>query len=117
MESRGMPTSRTSMLRMERKPPMVPPPPTSTLGVWVCQAMWLASRTWRTRAVNSELGSDLKSRDLKAVRKSVSGLVKLVYPNGELSMEELVECPLKYNPVSQRGPVWLEQPGEILGLL
>jgi len=31
------------------------------------------------------------SRDVKAVRKTVSGLVKLIYPNGELSKEELAE--------------------------
>jgi ATP-dependent Lon protease len=37
------------------------------------------------------LGSHLKSRDVKAVRKTVSGLVKLIYPNGELSRDELAE--------------------------
>src|SRR5215510_3043475 len=37
------------------------------------------------------LGSHLKSRDVKAVRKSVSGLVKLVFPHGEFSKEELAE--------------------------
>src|SRR3954449_198887 len=37
------------------------------------------------------LGSHLKSRDVKAVRKTVSGLVKLIYPNGELSKEEVGE--------------------------
>jgi ATP-dependent Lon protease len=37
------------------------------------------------------LGSHLNARDVKAVRKSVSGLVKLVYPHGELSKEELGE--------------------------
>lgn len=37
------------------------------------------------------LGAHLKSRDVKAVRKTVSGLVKLIYPNGELSKEELAE--------------------------
>jgi ATP-dependent Lon protease len=40
---------------------------------------------------NFSLGSHLKSRDVKAVRKTVSGLVKLIYPNGELSKEELAE--------------------------
>src|SRR3989475_5763997 len=40
---------------------------------------------------NFSLGSHLKSRDVKAVRKTVSGLVKLVYPNGELSKEEVAE--------------------------
>lgn len=37
------------------------------------------------------LGSHLKSRDVKAVRKTVSGLVKLIYPKGELSKAELGE--------------------------
>ena len=37
------------------------------------------------------LGSHLKSRDVKAVRKTVSGLVKLIYPNGELSTGEVME--------------------------
>src|SRR5579871_973298 len=37
------------------------------------------------------LGTHLKSRDVKAVRKSVSGLVKLIYPHGDLSKEELAE--------------------------
>ncbi len=37
------------------------------------------------------LGSHLKSRDVKAVRKTVSGLVKLIYPHGELSKDELAE--------------------------
>src|SRR5215468_10554740 len=40
---------------------------------------------------NYSLGSHLKSRDVKAVRKTVSGLVKLVYPNGELSKDEVAE--------------------------
>jgi len=40
---------------------------------------------------NFSLGSHLKSRDVKAVRKSVSGLVKLIYPNGELSKDEVGE--------------------------
>ncbi|WAS06086.1 protease Lon-related BREX system protein BrxL [Gloeomargaritales cyanobacterium VI4D9] len=37
------------------------------------------------------LGSHLNARDVKAVRKSVSGLVKLVYPHGEVTKEELAE--------------------------
>jgi ATP-dependent Lon protease len=40
---------------------------------------------------NFSLGTHLKSRDVKAVRKTVSGLVKLIYPNGELSKDELAE--------------------------
>lgn len=37
------------------------------------------------------LGSHLKSRDVKAVRKTVSGLVKLIYPSGELTKDEAAE--------------------------
>jgi len=37
------------------------------------------------------LGAQLKSRDVKAVRKSVAGLVKLIHPHGELSQDELRE--------------------------
>jgi ATP-dependent Lon protease len=37
------------------------------------------------------LGSHLNARDVKAVRKSVSGLVKLIYPHGEVSKDELAE--------------------------
>jgi ATP-dependent Lon protease len=35
------------------------------------------------------LGSQLKSRDVKAVRKTVAGLVKLIHPDGEVTKEEL----------------------------
>ena len=37
------------------------------------------------------LGSHLNARDVKAVRKTVSGLVKLVYPDGQVTKEELAE--------------------------
>jgi ATP-dependent Lon protease len=37
------------------------------------------------------LGSHLNARDVKAVRKTVSGLVKLIYPHGALSKQELAE--------------------------
>jgi ATP-dependent Lon protease len=36
-------------------------------------------------------GSHLNARDVKAVRKTVSGLVKLIYPHGEVTKEELSE--------------------------
>jgi ATP-dependent Lon protease len=36
-------------------------------------------------------GAHLNARDVKAVRKTVSGLVKLLYPNGELTKEEMEE--------------------------
>src|SRR3954449_1665307 len=37
------------------------------------------------------LGSHLNARDVKAVRKTVSGLVKMVYPDGEVSRDDLAE--------------------------
>jgi len=36
-------------------------------------------------------GAHLNARDVKAVRKTVSGLLKLVYPHGEFTKEELAE--------------------------
>jgi ATP-dependent Lon protease len=37
------------------------------------------------------LGSHLNARDRKAVRKTVSGLMKILYPHGEVTREELQE--------------------------
>jgi ATP-dependent Lon protease len=37
------------------------------------------------------LGSHLNARDRKAVRKTVSGLMKIVYPHGEASRDEMAE--------------------------
>lgn len=37
------------------------------------------------------LGSHLNARDVKAVRKTVSGLIKLVYPQGEVGREDVAE--------------------------
>jgi ATP-dependent Lon protease len=37
------------------------------------------------------LGSHLNARDVKAVRKTVSGLTKLLYPHGEITQDELAE--------------------------
>lgn len=37
------------------------------------------------------LGSHLNARDVKAVRKTVAGLVKLIYPHGEMDKAELAE--------------------------
>jgi ATP-dependent Lon protease len=37
------------------------------------------------------LGSHLNARDVKAVRKTVGGMVKLLYPTGELTKDELAE--------------------------
>jgi len=37
------------------------------------------------------LGSHLNARDVKAVRKTISGLMKMIYPHGEISKEEMSE--------------------------
>src|SRR5437763_1567253 len=37
------------------------------------------------------MGSHLNARDVKAVRKTVSGLIKLIYPDGEVSREGMAE--------------------------
>jgi len=37
------------------------------------------------------LGAHLNARDVKAVRKTVSGLVKLIHPHGDVSKEDLAE--------------------------
>src|SRR5262249_15126690 len=37
------------------------------------------------------LGSQLNARDVKAVRKTVAGLAKLIHPHGEVTKEELDE--------------------------
>ncbi|MCI0695647.1 protease Lon-related BREX system protein BrxL [candidate division KSB1 bacterium] len=37
------------------------------------------------------LGSHLNARDVKAVRKTVAGLIKLIYPHGEIAREEMIE--------------------------
>ena len=42
-----------------------------------------------------KLGSNLNQRDVIAVRKTVSGLIKIIYPNGEFSKEDVEEI-LKY---------------------
>jgi ATP-dependent Lon protease len=37
------------------------------------------------------LGAHLNARDVKAVRKTVAGMIKLLYPHGEVSKEEMME--------------------------
>lgn len=46
-------------------------------------------------------GSNLNQRDVIAVRKTVSGLVKLIYPNGEYTREDIEEI-LRYALVGRR---------------
>lgn len=48
-----------------------------------------------------KLGNNLNQRDVIAVRKTVSGLVKLIYPHGEFSKEDIEEI-LKYALVGRR---------------
>lgn len=38
------------------------------------------------------LGKDLNQRDTIAVRKTVSGLIKLIYPHGEFTKDDVREC-------------------------
>jgi ATP-dependent Lon protease len=47
------------------------------------------------------LGNNLNQRDVIAVRKTVSGLVKLIYPNGEFSKDDIEEI-LRYALVGRR---------------
>lgn len=47
------------------------------------------------------LGNNLNQRDVIAVRKTVSGLVKLIYPNGEFTKEDIEEI-LRYALVGRR---------------
>jgi len=48
-----------------------------------------------------KLGNNLNQRDVIAVRKTVSGLVKLIYPNGEFEKEDIEEI-LQYALVGRR---------------
>jgi len=48
-----------------------------------------------------KLGNNLNQRDVIAVRKTVSGLLKLIYPNGEYTKENIEEV-LKYALVGRR---------------
>jgi ATP-dependent Lon protease len=48
-----------------------------------------------------KLGNNLNQRDVIAVRKTVSGLVKLIYPNGEFSKDDIEEI-LRYALVGRR---------------
>lgn len=48
-----------------------------------------------------KLGNNLNQRDVIAVRKTVSGLIKLLYPNGEFGSEEVEEV-LRYALIGRR---------------
>jgi len=61
-------------------------------------------RKWSYADVIDEhftLGNNLNQRDVIAVRKTVSGLVKLIYPHGEYTKEDLEEV-LRYALVGRR---------------
>ncbi len=47
------------------------------------------------------LGNNLNQRDVIAVRKTVSGLVKLIYPNGEFGRDDIEEI-LRYALIGRR---------------
>ncbi len=47
------------------------------------------------------LGNNLNQRDVIAVRKTVSGLIKLIYPNGEYTKEDIEEI-LRYALITRR---------------
>jgi ATP-dependent Lon protease len=48
-----------------------------------------------------KLGNNLNQRDVIAVRKTVSGLIKLIYPNGEFTRNDIEEI-LRYALVGRR---------------
>jgi ATP-dependent Lon protease len=48
-----------------------------------------------------KLGNNLNQRDVIAVRKTVSGLVKLIYPNGEFARDDIEEI-LRYALIGRR---------------
>ena len=48
-----------------------------------------------------KLGNNLNQRDVIAVRKTVSGLVKLIYPHGEFTKDDIAEI-LRYALVGRR---------------
>jgi len=48
-----------------------------------------------------KLGNNLNQRDVIAVRKTVSGLVKLIYPNGEFEKDDIEEI-LRYALIGRR---------------
>lgn len=48
-----------------------------------------------------KLGNNLNQRDVIGVRKTVSGLIKLLYPNGKYSIEEIEEV-LRYALIGRR---------------
>ena len=58
---------------------------------------------------NFSLGSHLNARDVKAVRKTVSALVKLLYPHGDVSKEGLSELRVRSASAAWKWAVPQEQ--------
>lgn len=60
---------------------------------YLAEALKELRRRNYTEALDQDfsLGSHLNARDVKAVRKTVSGMIKIVHPHGEPSRAELVE--------------------------
>ncbi|NQT68695.1 MAG: protease Lon-related BREX system protein BrxL [Desulfobacteraceae bacterium] len=60
---------------------------------YLAEAMRVLRRHNYTELVDKyfSFGKHLNARDVKAVRKSVSGLVKLIYPEGEVTRDEMAE--------------------------
>ncbi|GIW89839.1 MAG: hypothetical protein KatS3mg109_0271 [Pirellulaceae bacterium] len=60
---------------------------------YLAEALRELRKHTRTNVIDHwfSLGSHLNARDVKAVRKTVAGLVKLIYPHGEVTREELAE--------------------------
>ncbi|SHJ91171.1 ATP-dependent Lon protease [Desulfatibacillum alkenivorans DSM 16219] len=60
---------------------------------YLAEAMRVLRRHNHTELVDKyfSFGDHLNARDVKAVRKSVSGLVKLIYPEGDVTKDELSE--------------------------
>ena len=60
---------------------------------YLAEAMRVLRRHNYTELVDKyfSFGKHLNARDVKAVRKSVSGLVKLIYPEGDVTRDEMAE--------------------------
>ncbi|MFP4492426.1 MAG: protease Lon-related BREX system protein BrxL [Puniceicoccaceae bacterium] len=60
---------------------------------YLAEALRESRKQGYTEAIDHyfSLGDHLNARDVKAVRKTVSGMIKLLYPHGEFSREELAE--------------------------
>lgn len=59
------------------------------------------------------LGKDLNQRDVIAVRKTVSGLLKLIHPNGEFTKDDVRECLIYAMEVRRRVKEQLKKIGGI----